>query len=68
MTDVHLRILRTVARQRQRKLDDHDTADHAREPASARRRSDLEQAAGRTKANVTAAQGRRRRGRPRRAR
>lgn len=68
MTDVHLRILRMVARQRQRELDDHDAVEHARQPASAGRRRDLEQAAGRTRANVTAAQGRRRRGRPRRAR
>ena len=59
MTDLHLRILGMVARQRQQELDDHDAADHARRPASAGHRRDLEQAAGRTKANVAAAQARR---------
>ena len=32
MTDLHLRILRMVARQRQRELDDHDVVDQAAAP------------------------------------
>ena len=59
MTDLHLRLLRLVAKQRQRKLDDHDAADHTGDAESAGHRRDLEQAAGRTKANVTAAEARR---------
>jgi hypothetical protein len=69
MTDLHLRLLRMVAKQRQRELDDHDAAaDHGRDPASTGRRRDLEHAAGRTQANVAAAQARRRYRRPRLAR
>jgi len=34
MTDLHLRILRIVAKKRQRALDDHDAADHAADPRS----------------------------------
>lgn len=68
MTDLHLRILRMVAKQRQRELDDHDAADHAGEAASAGHRRDLEQAAGRTQANVAAAEARRRFPRPGRGR
>jgi hypothetical protein len=60
LTDLHLRLLRMVAKQRQRELDDHDSADHAGETASGGDRHDLEQAVGRTKANVTAAEARRR--------
>lgn len=59
MTDVHLRILRMVARQRQQELDAHDAADHIGDAASTGDRRDLEQAAGRTKANVAAAEARR---------
>lgn len=68
MTDLHLRILRMVAKQRERELDDHDAADHAGGRTSAGQRRDLEHAAGRTKANVTAAQARRRCPHPGRAR
>jgi hypothetical protein len=68
MTDLHLRILRMVAKRRQQELDDHDAADHPRGPASAGRRRDLKRAAGRTKANLVAAQARRRHRWPRRAR
>jgi hypothetical protein len=60
MTDVHLPILRLLARRRQEELDDHDGAGHAGDAASAGRRSDLKQAAGRTRANVAAAEARRR--------
>jgi hypothetical protein len=60
VTDFHLSILRMVATKRQRELDGHDAVDHAGGPASAGRRHDLEQAAGRTKANVAAAEARRR--------
>jgi len=55
LTDSHIRILRMVAKQRQRELADHDDAD----TASADRRRHLEQAAGRTKTNVAAAEARR---------
>jgi hypothetical protein len=59
MTDVHLRILRLLARQRQRELDDHDAADHAGDATSASRRRELDRAAGRTRASVAAAEARR---------
>ena len=61
MTDLHLRI-GMVAKQRQQELDHHDAADHARGPR------DLERAARWTKANVAAAQARRRYAHPGRAR
>jgi hypothetical protein len=60
MTDVHLRILRLVARRRRRELTDHDAVDHVSRPASARHRRDLERSAGRADANVAAAEARRR--------
>ena len=68
MTDLHLRVLRMVAKRRQQELDDHDAGDHARGAASAGRRRDLKRAAGRSKANLVAAQARRRHRWPRRAR
>ncbi len=68
MTDVHLRILRLLARQRERELDDHDAADHPGDAASADRRRMLDRAAGRTRANVAAAEARRRYTRPLRGR
>jgi hypothetical protein len=67
MTDLHLRI-GMVAKQRQQELDHHDAADLARGPACAGRRRDLERAARWTKANVAAAQARRRYPHPGRAR
>jgi len=67
MTDLHLRILRMIAKHRQSALDDHDAAGRTHGRASAGRRRDLEKAARRTKANVTAAQARRRHPRPGRA-
>lgn len=60
MTDVHLRILRLLAKQRQRELDDHDAVDHAGDTGSASRRHELERATGRTRAGVAAAEARRR--------
>jgi hypothetical protein len=66
VTDLHLGILRMVAKQRQRELDDHNAADHAGR-ASAERRRDLERVAGQTEANLVAAEARRRRPRPGRA-
>jgi hypothetical protein len=65
MTDLHLRILRMVARQRQRELDEHLAADRAGGHASAGDRRDLEHAAGQATANVSAAVVRRRLLRPR---
>jgi hypothetical protein len=63
VTDLHLRILRMIAKHRQSALDDHDAAGRA----SAGRRRDLEKTVRRTKANVAAAQARRRHPRPGRA-
>ena len=60
MTDLRLRILRMIAEHRQSASDDDDAAGHTHGRASARRRGDLEKAARRTKANVAAAQARRR--------
>jgi len=68
MSDSHLRILRAVAKHRQGRLDDHDTTDHADDPASASDRRDLQQAAGRADANLAEAEGRRRDPAPRRER
>jgi hypothetical protein len=61
MTDTHMRILRLVARQRQRHLDDHDAAERTGEPGSGggRRRS-LERAATRTGVQLAQAEARRR--------
>ena len=60
MTDFHLRILRMIARQRERERDDHDSVEHTGDKVSAGRRRDLDQVAERTKANVAAAEARRR--------
>jgi hypothetical protein len=60
MTDLHVRILGMIAEHRQSALDDHEAAGHTHGRASAGRRRDLETAARRTKANVAAAQARRR--------
>jgi len=68
MSDLHLRILRILAKQRQRELDDHDAAEHTGDAASPGRRCELERAAARTKANVAAAEARRRYPRPARGR
>jgi len=60
MTDRHIRVLRVVARHRQRQLDDHSAADDRRDTVSPARRRDLEQIAARTRAHLAAAQARRR--------
>jgi hypothetical protein len=59
MTDNHLRILETLARSSQRRLDQHDATDPAPTPGSAVRRHDLKTQAKRTRARVAAARARR---------
>ncbi|HET6870224.1 MAG TPA: hypothetical protein VFH80_30210 [Solirubrobacteraceae bacterium] len=59
MTDTHLRILESMARHNQRRLDEHDAAEAA--PGSAARRHDLKTTAARSRAQVAAARARRRR-------
>ncbi len=59
MTDLHIRILRFVAQQRQRELDDHDTADHGGETAAAGRRRQLKRIAILARARVAEAEARR---------
>jgi hypothetical protein len=68
MSDLHLRILRMLAKQRRRELDDHDAADHTGDAASPGRRRELKRAAAQAKANVAAAEARRRYPRPARGR
>jgi hypothetical protein len=60
MTDRHIRILRLVAHQAQRELDDHDSVDQIGYTASTGRREHLERAAARTRAHVADAKERRR--------
>jgi hypothetical protein len=60
MTDLHLRILRLIAKRRQSELDDDEAADRTGDPGSAGRRHNLEHAAARTGANAAAAEARRR--------
>ena len=60
MTDRHIRILRLVAHQAQRELDDDHSLDHIEDTASTGRREHLERAAARTRARVTDADQRRR--------
>ena len=60
MTDTHLRILTTVARHSQRRLDDHDAAEGKTTAGSVERRDDLQRQATRARARVAAAQARRR--------
>ena len=61
MSDRHMRVLRVVARHRQRELDLHEAADALPEAGSAARLQDLVQTAARTRARVAAAEARRRR-------
>jgi hypothetical protein len=63
VSDLHLRILRQIARQTQRELEHHDTVDDAGDAASAGRRDYLVRAASRTGARVADAE-QRRNGRP----
>jgi hypothetical protein len=60
VSDPHIRILRLVAHQSRRDLDDHDAVDHIGDTASTGRRQDLERIATRTRARVADAQARRR--------
>jgi hypothetical protein len=60
MTDRHIRILRLVAREAQRELDDHHSIDHIGDTASKGRHEHLERAAARTTARVADADERRR--------
>jgi hypothetical protein len=55
-----MKILAMVARQSQRRLDDHDAAGGTPDSASAGLRRDLKTRATRTRARVAAAQARRR--------
>ena len=59
MSDLHIRILRLVAHQRQRELDDHDAVEHAEDTASTGQRRQLVRIATRTRARVADAQARR---------
>jgi hypothetical protein len=61
VSDLHIRILRQVARQTQRELDHHDIVDHAGDAASTGRRDYLARAANRTRARVADAEQRRNR-------
>jgi hypothetical protein len=60
VTDAHIKILAMVARQSQRRLDDHDADRGTPDPASVGRRDDLKTRATRTRARVTDARARRR--------
>jgi hypothetical protein len=60
MTDDHLRILETLARHSQRRLNHHDGVDAAPAAGSGSRRRELQARATRTKARVAAARARRR--------
>lgn len=64
VTDSHIRILRLVAHEAQRELDDHHSLDHIGDTASTGRREHLERAAARTSARVVIAGERRRNRRP----
>jgi hypothetical protein len=59
VSDRHIRVLRVLARHRQRRLDQHDGAAVAHAGSDARR-DDLERVAGRARARVAAAEARRR--------
>jgi hypothetical protein len=59
MTDIHLRLLRRIARHHQRALDEHDANDHAVNPGSSRRREQLQHVAERADTHVTQAKARR---------
>jgi hypothetical protein len=64
VTDPHIRILRLVAHQAQRELDDHHSLNHVGDTALTGRREHLERAAARTSARVADADERRRNRRP----
>lgn len=62
MTDRHLRILATAARHSQRRLEEHDASETPATAGSGERRRDLRTRATRSKAQLAAAQARRRYG------
>jgi len=64
MTDRHVGILRLVAHQAQRELDDHHSIDHIGDTASRGRHEHLERAVARTRERVADADERRRNRRP----
>jgi hypothetical protein len=64
VTDPHIHILRLVAHQAKRELDDHHSVDHIGDTASAGRRERLERAAARTRGRVADADERRLNQRP----
>lgn len=59
ITDIHLRLLRRIARHHHRALDEHDANDHALNPGSSRRRQQLQHVAERADTHVTQAKARR---------
>jgi hypothetical protein len=61
MSDRHIHILRVVARRRQQQLEEHDAAPATPQIGSSARRDDLRQTASRTRAQLVAAETRRRR-------
>jgi hypothetical protein len=63
MTDIHLRILGVMARNNQRRLNQHDAVAGPPAAGSAERRHDLQTTATRTRSRVAAALARRRAGR-----
>jgi hypothetical protein len=60
VSDLHVRILRLVARRTQRELDDDNAVEHAVDTASTGRRDYLMGAASRNRTRVVDAQARRR--------
>jgi len=60
MSDRHIRFLAMIARDSQRQLEHYDALANIPDAAFARRREDLEERAGRTRARLTAARARRR--------
>jgi hypothetical protein len=60
VSDRHIRVLRVLARHRQRQLDDHDAVAAEPDAGSVTRREDLQRTAARTRARVAAAEARRR--------
>jgi hypothetical protein len=68
VSDLHLRILRHVARRTQRELDDHDGLEHPGESTVGARRRELARLAAQARGQASAAQARRRRQSPRNVR
>jgi hypothetical protein len=60
VSDLHIRLLRSIARRAQGELDDYDAVDHDASSASRDRRRHLNLVAVRTRVSVAAAEARRR--------